>query len=258
MATSPPASTEGPGTPARVATADRFARARRRIDALLPAAALVLAFAVLLPVVHAPFFGDDTINSELGGYLELTGNSAIETVVDATEQSLRSGRPQVLGWITGYPPWFTLGDHSVLYHLYLLALLALDGALLLALLRRLGWGTATAAFVIILGGAFMQLRLYHDSLLAYAGLMQVVFALVLASAIFFHRWLAHARRRDLWFAVALFLVCLLTYRVTYTFAAVHVALAFAHRRGRAAIRGPPLRSSPWPRRWSSPRGCCGG
>lgn len=208
----------------------------RRIYALLPMAALVLAFAILLPVVHAPFFGDDTTNSEVTGYAKLSGDSVIEVIADGTRSAVtKGGRPQVLGWLT-YPPWLTIHDHPGLYHLYLVLLTIVDAGLLYLLLRRLGWGRASAAAPVVLAAAFMQLRLYHDPLLAYAGVMQVIFALTLCSALFFDRWLGGGRRRDLWFAIGLFAVCLLIYEVSYTFAAVHVALAFSRRRGRAAIR----------------------
>lgn len=215
---------------------DERRRLRGRIHALIPALALVLVFAILLPVVHAPFFGDDTTNSELAGYLELSGKSAVEVIAGATEHSLtKSGRPQILGFI-GYPPWFTVADSPSLYHLYLLLLTVLDAGLLYLLLRRLGLGKASAATPVVLAAAFMQLRIYHDSMLAYSGLMQFLFAFTLGSALFFERWLRERRRRDMWVAIGLFAVCLLTYEVTYTFAAVHLGLAFAQRRGRAAIR----------------------
>lgn len=204
---------------------------------LLPAGALLLFTALLLPVLHAPFFGDDITNSELAGYLDLSGKSLIGLMVDTTQHSVSSsGRPQLLIALFGEPLLLFMGGHSVLYHALLLALAVLDAGLLYLLLRRLGLERGLTAVTVVLAAGFMQLRIYHDSLLSYAGLIQILFAFTLGSALVFERYLREGRRRDLWLAFALFAVCPLTYEVTYTFAAVHVGLAFTRRRGRAAVR----------------------
>ncbi|MCW3101200.1 MAG: hypothetical protein JWL77_6818, partial [Chthonomonadaceae bacterium] len=204
---------------------------------LLPAGALLLFTALLLPVLHAPFFGDDITNSELAGYLDLSGKSLIGLMVETTRHSVSiSGRPQLLIALFGEPLLLVMGGHSVLYHALLLALAVLDAGLLYLLLRRLGLERGLTAVTVVLAAGFMQLRIYHDSFLAYGGLIQILFAFTLGSALAFERYLREGRRRDLWLAFALFAVCPLTYEVTYTFAAVHVGLAFTHRRGRAAIR----------------------
>jgi hypothetical protein len=203
---------------------------------LLPAGALVLLALVLLPVLHAPFFSDDITNSELHGYLVATDKSLPTVMRETTWHSLhRSGRPQVLTAV-GIPLFDALGNHPVLYHAYLLLMTLLDAALLYLLLRRLGVGRASAALPLALAAGLIQLRIYHDSLISFVALIQWLFAYTLGSALLFERWLRLGRRRDLWLAVGLFALCVMIYEVAYAFAAVHVALAFTRRRGRAAVR----------------------
>jgi hypothetical protein len=191
----------------------------------------------LLPVIHAPFFSDDITYSEVAGYRRLTGKSFLG--LDAEQVwnfVVHGGRPQIFSGGPGYPALSLLGQHPTAYHAYLLGLTALDGAVIYGLLRRLRAPAAAAALAIVLGAAWMQFRIYHDSMISFAGLMQLITALVAASVWCFARWLDEGRRRDLVLAVALFFVACGTYEVAYSLCLAHVALAFAQRRGRAALR----------------------
>jgi hypothetical protein len=203
----------------------------------LPAGAVLFVILFLLPVIHAPFFSDDITYSEVAGYRTLSGKSFVGLgAKQVWNFVVHSGRPQIFSGWPGYPVLNLLGDHPLAYHAYLLGLTALDGAVIYGLLRRLRASAAAAALAVVLGGAWMQFRIYHDSMVSFAGLMQLVTALVAASLWCFARWLDEGRRRDLVLAAALFFVACGTYEVAYSLCLAHVALALTQRRGRAALR----------------------
>jgi hypothetical protein len=218
-------------------------RPRRRLHGFavpvraVGAASVIVLVAFLLPVVHAPFFSDDITFSEVVGYRKLHDESLLglfgRIVWDFV---VHGGRPQIFSGFPGYPLFNLLGDHPAAYHAVILGFTALDAALLYALLRRLRAPVAAAALVVVLAGAWMQLRIYHDSMVSFAGLVQVVLACVIGSLWFFARWLDEGRRGDMVWAVVLLFVACGTYEVAYSLSAAHVALAFSRRRGRDAVR----------------------
>jgi hypothetical protein len=204
---------------------------------LLPAGAVVFVIVFLLPVVHAPFFSDDITYSQVVGYRKLSGKSFFGLDAEQTWNFVaHSGRPQIFSGYPGYPVFNLLGEHPAWYHAYLLVLTALAGAVVFGLLRRLGAPAAGAALAVVLAAAWMQLRIYHDSMISFAGLMQVIVALVAGSLWCFARWLDEGRRRDLVLAVVLFFIACGTYEIAYALCLAHIALAFAQRRGRVALR----------------------
>jgi hypothetical protein len=203
---------------------------------VLPAAAAVFLVAFLLPVAHAPFFSDDSTYSEVVGYSKLTGKSLLGFDFQQTWDAVtHGGRPQILSFLQGYWVFAALGNHPGLYHLFILAMTALDGLLLYGLMRRLGAPRAAGALAVVLAAAWMQQRIYHDSMVSFAALAQEVLALVLGSLWCFDRWLADGRRRDLVWAMALFFAACGIYEVAYPLCAAHVGLALTRRRGRAAV-----------------------
>jgi hypothetical protein len=204
---------------------------------LLPVGALVLVALLLLPVLHAPFFSDDVTSSELNGYREITGDSLVGLYFELfVEFVIDGGRPQVLSGLPGYPVFVLLGDHPTAYHAYILAMTVLDAALVYALLRRLRAPAPAAALVVVLAGAWMQFRIYHDSMISFAGLVQVVLACTLGALLFFARWLDEGRRRDMILAVVLYVAACSIYEVAYSLCAVFLALALTYRRGWSAVR----------------------
>ena len=211
-----------------------------RLKALPPwaldAAALGLVTLLLAPILRLPFFGDDVTVAEVDGYNRLQGWSFVELFATQWQGFvIDAGRPSLFAGLPGLPLMAVLGNNSVLYHAYLLAMTVVDGALLLVLLRRLGAPRSAAAVAVVLGIAWMQLRIYHDSLIAYGALVQWVLALVLGSLLLFDRWLTAGGRRPIVGAVLLFAAACALYEVAYTLCLPHLALALARRRGRQAL-----------------------
>jgi hypothetical protein len=204
---------------------------------LLPAGAVLFVILFLLPALHAPFFSDDVTASNVTGYRKLSGKSFLGFGAEQVWNFVvHSGRPQIFSNFPGYPVFTLLGEHPAAYHAYILGVTALDGVLIYGLLRRLRAPAAAAALAIVLAAAWMQFRIYHDSMISFSGLVQTVLALVAGSLWCFTRWLDEGRRRDLVLAVALFFVACGIYEVAYPLCLAHVTLALAQRRGRAALR----------------------
>jgi hypothetical protein len=78
--------------------------------------------------------------------------------------------------------------------------------------------------------ALLQERAYHDAILAYNGMPQVVAITTLLSLLAFAGVLAHCRRRTLIAAALLYLLAALTYEAVYGFGVVYVLLARARGR----------------------------
>jgi len=204
---------------------------------LLAAGAVLFVVVFLLPVVHAPFFSDDITSSQVVGYRKLSGKGFFAFGWEqAWNFVAHSGRPQIFSDFPGYPVFTLLGEHPAAYHAYLLGMTALAAAVVFGLLRRLGAPAAGAALAVLLAASWMQLRIYHDSMISFSGLMQEIVALVAGSLWCFARWLDEGRRRDLVFALVLFFVACGTYEVAYSLCLAHIGLAFANRRGGAALR----------------------
>ncbi len=168
------------------------------------AALAVAAIVLLLPVVHAPFFSDDLTYSELHGYLRISGHSLVGLDFDQVWDVIaHSGRPTFLSWLPGYPAFALLGDHPAEYHLYILVATALAGLVVFGMLRQLRAPAPVAALAVLLAVGWIQVRIYHDSLLSFAALSQFVLAAVAGSVWCFSRWLEDGRRRDLVLSVLL-------------------------------------------------------
>jgi len=227
----------GPSDSPETATARRDRLAGLTEHRLVMPLGALLVVLFLLPMLHAPFAGDDVYVSEVAGYADVLGRSWWTELWELVkEMVVTRGRPQPLASFYGPSMMHLLGDHAAAYHAYILLLTALAAYLLGVLLIRLGLSRSTAFLAIVLGTAFVQFRRYHDSMQSYVGLIQILMILTFLSLLAFQRYLEGGRRKDLVLSVLVFLPAPLLYEVAYPFVALHLGLALLDRRGRAAVR----------------------
>jgi hypothetical protein len=190
----------------------------------------------LQPALHAAYRADDTWNSTVRGKLALSGESLPEHLWWTAEHFIESGRPNVLGTTQGLFTAWVFDVHAVAYHAFIVLLTVAAAGVLYALVRELGLTRGGALLVITLVAGAIQFRSYHDAVLGYSGVLQIVLILTLASVLLFLRGLRRNDRRLLIWSFLLFLPCPLLYEGAYTLVGVHVGVALLERRGWAAVR----------------------
>jgi hypothetical protein len=202
----------------------------------LPLGGLALLALVLLPARFATLRGDDIWTFQARGLLELEGRSFPADLLERATDVLASARPLVLGSVQGELTIWIFEGHPMAYRLFLVALTVVAAGMLYRLVIALGAPPAVGLLVLVLLGAAIQFRGYHDAMLGYHGTTQCIVILLLGSLLAFLRWLRQGRRRDWILALALYVPTLMMYESTATLCAAHVALALLERRGRAALK----------------------
>ncbi len=191
---------------------------------------------IVLPARFAAFRGDDAWTLERRGLLQIDGVSLLHDVVRDGRVAIEAGRPQILGGQGAVVAWIFDG-HPVAYRLFLIALTMVAAALLFRLVVLLGASALQALAVLVILAGAIQFRTYHDAMLGYYGIVQLVLIFTLASLIWFVRWLRDGERRSLVISFLLFLPCPFLYEISYPLAALFLAAALLDRRSvRAALR----------------------
>lgn len=199
-------------------------------------AALALNMLALWPILHSGYIGDDALNSQLPGALWERRQTLTDFMIESTRQWMAGGRVFPLS-LYGNALYVAV-TALPLYKAFLL-LMVLVNLVGFGYLVRLITGSGRAAvFALVVMPAVFQLRFYHDALLSYHGLLQIVFLETIVSLVLLHRFLTTGRTHYFLGSLGLYLASLLTYEITYVFFGLHLAmLAYASRE-----------TSPW-RRW---------
>lgn len=186
--------------------------------------ALVFNLVFLLPLMQTPFLGDDSwCESTTRGYLALTNTSLGQFWWAVEKDYIKSGRWYPL--ITYYYPLFYFAGREA-YKALVIGLILINVAQFGALVNSVTRSKSMAIMAMLMPPLFFQLRLYHDPILSYYGLMQVEASLILGSLSFFARYLATTKEVWLVGSVTLYGLNLLTYEAFYGIIAAHALLAF--------------------------------
>lgn len=148
---------------------------------------LIVLALFLLPARWAALRGDDEWNFDMHGLLMLQHQSLWHEIWTSTRSTIEHGRPEFLGAISSDPVLVWFDGHTTEYHLYIVALTVLCGALLWSLVRELTGSPRLAATLVVVFGAVLQFHFYHDALLGYYGGVQITLVLILGSLITFMR-----------------------------------------------------------------------
>lgn len=125
-----------------------------------------------------------------------------------------------------YPVFYYLDQH--LYKA-LAVVFVLGNVLLFGwFVRALTSSRWVALLAMLLPPLFLQLRIYHDPILAYYYLMQLEFSAILISSIAFIKYLRTERIGFLILSLAAYGACLLTYEAFHAFWLTHFAVALVH------------------------------
>lgn len=193
---------------------------------------LALAYYVVSPVFDAGYNGDDIVNSFTRGAMTFRGVTLTQYTYEIARAWARDGRFFPLAFAEVYGLFYLFPDYYA--YRWLVVGLVLANVLSFRYLTRLvtgSGGLATAASLLVV--ATFQVRLTHDPVAGYSGLMQVVLLYLTGSLICLWK---HFETGRLWWLIpgslAYALGCL-TYEATVGLFAIHAAVVLYHRPGLA-------------------------
>jgi len=198
----------------------------------VPLALAIGAFALLSPGLSTGWFGDDTLLSTIPGALARV--SFWDMVSGLYLWGLHTGvRRPGLDLVT--IAVFAVFTNRFVYKLFLLALTLLA----LELARRCfarWWGTPFANAGSLCTILCFQIRNYHDPLIAYNAVQQLVAIGTFGSILLFTRWLETGRGKFLVASIAAFVLAASCYETVYLLCILHVIVAWWKRSFAVALR----------------------
>jgi hypothetical protein len=209
-----------------------------------------MAVVSLSPLLDSGFVGDDSPNSVgvAKSALEVQGKGFGEIVhrfVDSIPRWASSGRFFPLSAYGG-PLFFFVDENPLALKLFVLALVLLDLCLLAYLTTQVTGSRALGILAILITPLLLQFRVavYHDPIVAYSGLLQVVVTYVLISLVLFLIYLRSAKRRYLIASLVVYAASLLTYEITIPLFLLHMTVAWLYPK-RYSLREAARRSWPY-------------
>jgi hypothetical protein len=165
--------------------------------------ALALAVISLSPLLKSGFFGDDALNSVgfARSVLQAQGQGLgdlIGSILAHLPAWAESGRFFPLSGYSALLFYFVDG-HAIALKLFVLALILVDLGLLGYLTTQMTGSRALGVLAILITPLLFQLRVtaYHDPIVAFAGLLQVVLTCTMISLVLLLLYLKSAKRRYL-------------------------------------------------------------
>ncbi len=197
-------------------TASEAPRAARLRDAPLLIALVVSAqFVVLQLVLRTSFLGDDAPNQVIAGYADQLGKSVPAFLWQMTvDQYHGLGRVTPVGLFQNYGLNALVHDRAT-YKLVLVAATVVSTLMLASVLVAVRIPVAVALLGAGLTAPLWQLHQYHDPLVSYGALSQMVLILGCASTLCHLRWLRGGSPAWAIVSVGLLIWANLTYEAAY-------------------------------------------
>lgn len=189
---------------------------------LLLACILALNLLALSPLLQCGYSGDDLFNTLAPGMQAEAGYGAWGQFGELVRMWAAHGRFYPLALY--YVFLFSAVRSLWAYRLLQMALVALDLLLFARLVTSWTGSRGLGLLAALLPAALFQFRLDGDPVLAFHGMLQVVFAAVAGSLLCLDSYLLTGRRWLFGLSILFYLLGLLTYDVTYPFFLIHGAL----------------------------------
>jgi len=193
--------------------------------------ALFISAFILMPLLGCGLIGDDSINSLTRGALLLEH-----------ENLWRHSYHIFMQWVTGPGRFFPVAFYGYSLHYLLPNLLSNKLSVLLFVLINLGMfgylvKLMTKSFLsgimsIIIVAVFFQFRIYHDPILSFTTLLQVVTMFSFASFISLIFYLQKGGWYYLVISLVLYLAAMWTYEITYLFFILHFLIILFYSKNR--------------------------
>jgi hypothetical protein len=191
----------------------------------------VLAALLMAPTLETGYFSDDVLTSTTPGQIRCgLGESLTALVLNDMHVSMNEGRFYPLHWVA-YRGVFNTFQDVTQYRAYIYGLVVFDVAVFFLLVRKLFGDARFACLAACLTLMLMQLRAYHDPILSFFGLLQLVAAGTFLSLMALERYLEGRGRGWLAASVVLYLSVMLLYETAYPYFVFHAALVWRRRPG---------------------------
>ncbi len=189
---------------------------------------LLLMFICLQPALSGGFNWDDTFFSVEAQAMRISGESIFQRVWREIVEYVRIGR--INPFATFHFLVFYFIPDAFAYKLLLVLLTLLDGFLFYRFLSLWGEEHRPALAALLIVPLCFQLRLYHDPLNSYYGLMQVMLCELLGSLNLFLRYLREKKPAQLIFSLLLFAMGLMSYEMFFPLTALFLIPALSHEK----------------------------
>ncbi|MHC1773139.1 MAG: hypothetical protein AB9907_15685 [Flexilinea sp.] len=189
---------------------------------------LLFIFISLLPMLRSGFYWDDAFHSAHTAVLRINGDSILQKT---WHEIVRYGQ---LGRINPFATFqfliFYLISSPFVYKAVILILILLDCFLFYKFVLKITGNTQIPLILLLLFPLCVQFRIYHDPILSYYGLMEMMFAELMLSLIFFLKHLDEPKKKNLFFSLLFFTVGILSYEMFYPLILFYPLLAIFHRK----------------------------
>lgn len=178
---------------------------------------VVLAITVfyLSPTLKCGFFSDDCLNSMVPGLL-INGNTDVFSFTfQIISEWIHGGRIYPLAFYVYF--LFSLVHNFFVYHLLILNAILIDILLFGYYVKIMTKSAYVSLLSMLIMSVLFQFRIYHDPILSYHMLLQIVFFYLLASLITFTYYLKQSKKTYLIISCFLYILGMLTYEITYLF-----------------------------------------
>jgi hypothetical protein len=189
---------------------------------------VVLAALCLAPTLKTGYISDDNFSSLKPGVLRVNNRSLAAWILDDMRSSMQKGRFYPLHWLP-FNGVFCLIQNVYYYKVYILLLVVSNLLLFILFVRKISGDTGFACLAASLTLMLIQLRAFHDPILSFFGLLQLLVAGTLLSLLALETYLE--RRQGAWLALSilLYLACLLLYEASYPLFLLHGLLIWRRR-----------------------------
>jgi|GEM_PF-801941 len=185
---------------------------------------ILFLFLSFLPVLSSGFYWDDAVFATTIPVKRISGGSIWQGIKD--EIISYSLRGRINPFATFQFLIFYLFPDVRVYKTILLILTLIDGFLFYKFNSELFKNQIAALAVLLLLPLCIQFRIYHDPMLGYYGLMQMMFAELMISLICFNRYLENRKKKYLILSIVFFTIGLMSYEMFYPLILLYFLLAW--------------------------------
>ncbi len=187
-------------------------------------AVFILGVVLISPLLSSGFLGDDSPNSLTKGQLIEENRSSISLTTKIISDWIHIGRFYPLaGWTY---IMFNVLSNLFAYKLSVLFFVLSNLVLFYFFIMQFSNSRKKALLAVSIMPLLFQFRLYHDPILSFGWLMQVIFIYTFGSLLLLV--LSIKKQKPYLYALSLIIygASLFTYEITYTFFLLHMAVAY--------------------------------
>lgn len=199
----------------------------KKTTIILTLVTIALVFMALSPVLTSGYMADDAINSLSAGVIMDSNKSILELTTDSITDWFKAGRffPfSVYGYVL-----FSLVQSLFIYKLSILVLIIVNIAIFGYFVKLITRSQSLSLLSMAILPALFQLRSYHDPILAFAGVQQIMFLYTFGSLIFLIHYLNTSKKYYLALSIILYLVSVFTYEISYAFFILHFLVVYFYK-----------------------------